>query len=69
MSNVRPEIELYLRKIINSEGEILFQSMNMRSILPNLGFSMYSFYSWFVEEHGIALKWQKGEGNQDPKPH
>ena len=35
MSNVRPEIELYLRKIINSEGEILFQSMNMRASLDS----------------------------------
>ena len=35
MSNVPPEIDLDLRKIINSEGEILFQSMNMRASLDS----------------------------------
>ena len=53
MSNERPEIELDLGKIINSEDEILFHSMNMRASLDSAKpcFSMYNLAS------------QKGEGN------
>ena len=62
MSNVRPEIESYLRKIINGEGEILFQSMNMQASLDSaklIFFYICNFYAWFAEEYSL----QKGKGN------
>ena len=57
----RREVKLDLREIINSEGEILFQSMNTRASLHSAKacFRIYNFSAWLADEHVIIDRKEK----------
>ena len=67
MSEVRPEVKLDLREIINSEGEILFQSMNTRASLHSAKacFSHLQFFCVAYRGRGTLLTERR---RQLPKP-